>query len=156
MNNNYTCDKQVLRESAGAFFPGDNYLVSARKSQNSAVRGLVVRCLLFNPECSCSNPCVCANFFYSCFEAGFHFFRNYETPPFGFVRLFFENFLMSPKAPPFSFLIFCNRTNKKFQRVPFRFFGTVRLLKILIFSKIFHFSKGPPSIFFGVLQKNGC
>ena len=45
---------------------------------------------------------------------------------------------MSPKGPPFIFLIFCNRTNiKKSQRVPFRFFGTVRLLNILIFSKIF-------------------
>ena len=31
-------------------------LVSARKSHSSGVRGLVVRCLLFNPEVSCSNP----------------------------------------------------------------------------------------------------
>ena len=29
------------------------------------VRGLVVRCLLFNPEVSCSNPSVCAYFFAS-------------------------------------------------------------------------------------------
>ena len=40
-------------------------LVSARKSHSSGVRGLVVRCLLFNPEGSCLNPWVCANFFTS-------------------------------------------------------------------------------------------
>ena len=44
-------------------FPRDNSLVSARKSHSSGVRGLVVRCLPFNPEGSGSNPCVCANFF---------------------------------------------------------------------------------------------
>ena len=52
----YTCDKQVLWECAGAFFPRDNSLVSARKSHSSGVRGLAVRFLLFNPEGSCSNP----------------------------------------------------------------------------------------------------
>ena len=30
----YTCDKQVLWESAGAFFPRDNSLVSDRKSHS--------------------------------------------------------------------------------------------------------------------------
>ena len=30
----YTCDKQVLWESAGAFFPLDNSLVSERKSHS--------------------------------------------------------------------------------------------------------------------------
>ena len=45
----YTCDKQVLWESAGAFFSA-RQLVSSRKSHSSGVRGLVVRCLLFNPE----------------------------------------------------------------------------------------------------------
>ena len=44
------------------FSPGDNSLFSARKSHSSGVRGLVVRYLLFNPEGSCSNPFVCANF----------------------------------------------------------------------------------------------
>ena len=34
----YTCDKQVLWEGAGAFFPGDNSLVSALKSHSSGVR----------------------------------------------------------------------------------------------------------------------
>ena len=93
----YTCDKQVLWESVGAFFPGDNSLVSSGKSHSSRVRGLVVR-LLFNPEVSCSNPCVCANFFYKYSEAeGSDFFRHYETfrhceTFFGFVRLFFEIF----------------------------------------------------------------
>ena len=48
--NVHTCDKQVLWESAGAFFPGDNSLVSRGKSHSSRVRRLVVRCLLFNPK----------------------------------------------------------------------------------------------------------
>ena len=60
---NYTCDKQVLWERANFFFPGDNSLISDRKSHNSDFFGLVVRCLLFNPEAPGSNPCVCANFF---------------------------------------------------------------------------------------------
>ena len=60
------------------------------ESQNSAVRGLVVRCLLFNPECSCSNPCVCANFLNNCFEADFHFFGTMRLPPFGFVPKLFK------------------------------------------------------------------
>ena len=61
--NFYTCDKQVLWESANFFFPGDNSLISDRKSHNSDFFGLVVRCLLFNPEGPGSNPCVCAIFF---------------------------------------------------------------------------------------------
>ena len=102
---NYTCDKQVLWESAGAFFPRDNSLVSVRKSHSSGVRGLVVSCLPFNPEGSGSNPCVCANFFYKYPEAEVsHFFGTMRVNPFfGFVRLFFESFLMSPKDPPFIF-----------------------------------------------------
>ena len=58
---------------------------------------------------------------------------------FGTVRLFFENFLMSPKGPPLSFLIFCNGmfVNKSRRVPPFTFFGTMRLLlKEKIFSKI--------------------
>ena len=52
---------------------------------------------------------------------------------------FSQFFFMSPKIPPFIFLVFCNRTNvKKSQRVPsLRFFGTMRLLKILIFLQNF-------------------
>ena len=44
------------------FFPRDNSLISRGNSHVSRVRGLVVRCLLLNPEVSCSNPWVCANF----------------------------------------------------------------------------------------------
>ena len=124
------------------FFPRDNSLVSDRKSHNSGFFGLAVRCLLLNSEGPGSNPCLCANFFHKISEAeDSHFFRQYESPLplFGFLRLIFENFLMSPKGPPFVFLIFCNRTNvKKFTRVSsLRFFGTMRLLKIRIFSKTF-------------------
>ena len=59
---------------------------------------------------------------------------------------------MSPKGPPFIFLIFCNRTNvKKFKRVSsFKFFGTMRLLKIRIVKKV---SKWSPFNFLG-LGKN--
>ena len=119
--------------------------------------GLAVRCLLFNPEGPGSNPCLCANFFYKIFEAeDSHFFRQYETPLplFSFLRLIFENFLMSPKGPPFIFLIFCNRTNvKKFKRASFRFFGTMRLLKIRIFSKIFRSLQMVPLQFFWNIAK---
>ena len=132
----YTCDKQVLWESAGAFFPRDNSLVSARKSHNSGVRGLVVRCLLFNRGGPCSNPCVCAIFLTSNPKQKLLTFSALRPPTlFGFVR-FFRNFFNVPqRALPSIFLIFCNRTNvEKSQRVSsFRFFGTMRLLKILMF-----------------------
>ena len=149
----YTCDKQVLWESAGAFFPRDNSLVSDRKSHNSDFFGLAVRCLLFNPEGPGSNPCLCANFLTKFSKQKILTFFDNMRPPlplFGFLRLIFENFLMSPKGPPFIFLIFCNRTNvKKFKRVSsFRFFGTTKLLKIRIFFENFSKSpNGPPSIF---------
>ena len=158
------------------FFPRDNSLISRGNSHVSRVRGLVVRCLLFNPEVSCSNPWVCANFLTSIPKHKFlTFFGTMRL--FGFVRLFFEIFQMSPKSPPFNFLIFCNRKNvKKSQRVPpfFTIFGTMRLFKILIFvffSKVFlrlpsHFlfffqkflmsTKGPPFFLFDILQQNEC
>ena len=73
-------------------------LISRGNSHVSRVRGLVVRCLLFNPEVSCSNPSVCANFFTSIPKQKvltffgtmrlFGFVRLF----FGFVRLFFEIF----------------------------------------------------------------
>ena len=79
--DDYTCDKQVLWESA-IFFPRDNSLVSDRKSHNSDFFGLAVRCLLFNPEGPGSNPCLCANCSNKIFEAeDSQFFRQYETPP---------------------------------------------------------------------------
>ena len=127
------------------FFPRDNSLISRGNSHVSRVRGLVVRCLLFNPKVSCSNPWVCANFFYKYSEAeGSDFFRHYETfrlceTFFGFVS-FFSKFFKCPQRVLLSiFLIFCKRTNvKKSQRVPFlRIFGTMRLFKILIFLKNF-------------------
>ena len=163
----YTCDKQVLWESAGAFFPRDNSLISRGNSHVSRVRGLVVRCLPSNPEVSCSNPWVCANFFYKYSEAeGSDFFRHYET-----FRLcyFFSKFFKCPQRVLLSiFLIFCKRTNvKKSQRVPFfRIFGTMRLFKILIFfqkflrlpyfQKFFNVPKASSFQFFDILQQNEC
>ena len=121
------------------FFPRDN-------SHVSRVRGLVVRCLLFNPEVSCSNPWICADFFSSIAKHKvLTFFGTMRL--FGFVRLFrlcetfFSKFFKCPQRVLLSvfFLIFCKRTNvKNSQRVPFfRIFGTVRLFKILIFFKNF-------------------
>ena len=82
----------------GCFFFRATTLISRGNSHVSRVRGLVVRCLLFNPEVSCSNPWVCANFFTSIPKQKvltffgtmrlFGFVRLF----FGFVRLFFEIF----------------------------------------------------------------
>ena len=119
------------------------FLVSARKWHSSGVRSLVVRCLLFNPEGSCSNPCVCANFVYKYSEAEVsHFFGTMRLPLSRFVTLFSNIFNVSN-----------NRTNvKKSQRVPsFRFFGTMRLLKFsffVFFSKIFQSLQRVPLQFF--------
>ena len=91
------------------FFPRDNSLISRGNSHVSRVRGLVVRCLLFNPEVSCSNPWVCANFFYKYSEAeGSDFFRHYETfrlceTFFRLCETFFRNFLNVPKESSFQF-----------------------------------------------------
>ena len=87
----YTCDKQVLWEVRVVFFPRDNSLISRGNSHVSRVRGLVVRCLPFNPEVSCSNPWECANFFTSIPKQKIlTFFGTMRL--FGFVRLFFEIF----------------------------------------------------------------
>ena len=125
------------------FFPRDNSLISRGNSHVSRVRGLVVRCLLFNPEVSCSNPWVCANCFTSIpKQKVLTFFGIMRL--FGFLRLFFgfvtffSKFFKCPQKVLLSiFLIFCKRTNvKKSQRIPFfRVFGTMRLFKILIFFK---------------------
>ena len=146
----YTCDKQVLWESAGAFFPRDNSLVSARKSHSLGVRGLS-----FQPRGFVFEPVSMRNFFYKYSEAeDSHFFGNMRLLSFfGFVRLFVRKVFNVLKGSSLQFvLIFCNRTNvKKSQRVPsLRFFSTMRLLKILIFvffSKIFQRLQRFPFIF---------
>ena len=93
------------------FFPRDNSLISRGNSHVSRVRGLVVRSLLFNPEVSCSNPWVCANFFsvskYSEAE-GSDFFRHYETfrlceTLFRLCETFFRNSQNVPKESSFQF-----------------------------------------------------
>ena len=157
------------------FFPRDNSLISRGNSHVSRVRGLVVRCLPFNPEVSCSNPWVCANFFTSIPKLKvLTFFGTMRL--FGFVGLFsalldfFSKFFKCPQRVLLSiFLIFCKRTNvKKSQRVPFfRIFGTMRLFKILIFfqkffrlayffQKFFNVPKASSFQFFDILQQNEC
>ena len=108
---NYTCHKLSFRATT-RFTP--------QKSHSSGVCGLVVICLLFNPEGSCSNPCVCANFLQVFRSRRFSLFSAlWDFPPFGFVS-FFEIFSRSPKGVVFNFLIFCYRMNvKKSQRFPF-------------------------------------
>ena len=91
------------------FFPRDNSLISRGNSHVSRVRGLVVRCLLFNPEVSCSNPWVCANFLQVFRGRRFWlFFRHYETfrlceTFFRLCETFFRNFLNVPKESSFQF-----------------------------------------------------
>ena len=137
-------------------------LVSARKSHNSGVRGLVVRCLLFNRGGPCSNPCVCAIFLTSNPKQKLLTFSALRPPTlFGFVR-FFRNFFNVPqRALPSIFLIFCNRTNvEKSQRVSsFRFFGTMRLKNSHVFCfffEIFQRLQRFPFNFFEILQQNAC
>ena len=89
----------------------------------------------------------------------FTFSRKHTKPdvpkgsPFGFFSalcdFFFENFLMSPKGPPLSFLKFCNGmfVNKSRRVPPFTFFGTMRLLlKENFFFKNFNFF--PKKVFY--------
>ena len=90
-------------------------LISRGKSHISPVRGLVVRCLLFNSEVSCSNPWVCACLFTSIpKQTVLTFFGTMRL--FGFVRLFFRNFFNVPKESSFQFF--------------FRYFATERMVKI--------------------------
>ena len=97
----YICDKQVLWESAGAFFPRDNSFQPA-SSHSSGVLGLVVRYLLFNPDVPCWNRCVCANFFTRIPKGlPIQFFRHYETSPFfGFETIFSKIFYRPRSFPP--------------------------------------------------------
>ena len=115
----------MLWESAGAFFPDDNSLVSARKSHRSGVRGLVVRCLLFNPAGLCSNRCVLANFFPSIpKQKVLTFFGTRRLPPFSKGIFFILNlgFLRPSTLYPICFFlktgVFCMRLLKFFIEAP--------------------------------------
>ena len=120
----------------GCFFSA-RQLISRGKSHISRVRGLVVRCLLFNPEVSCSNPWVCAYFFTSVLKQKVLIF--FGTMTFRLCETFFRNFLNVPKESSFHFLIFCNRTNIKNRKMSllqnFRHYETVQ--NSLFFPKIF-------------------
>ena len=98
----------------------------------------MVSSLLFNPEVSCLNPCVCAHFFTSIpKQKVLSVLGTRETAFFGFVRLFSKNFQCPQSIFPSLCLIFCNRTNvRKSQRVPFfKFFGTMKMFLIFLFFK---------------------
>ena len=143
----------------GRFFPGDSSLVSRGKSHSSRVRGLVVRCLLFNREVSCSNPCVCAFFTSIPKQKVLTFFDTMRLPLFCLCETFFQKLHQS--VLPSICLIFCSRTNvRKSQRVPLSDFSTLRLFKFLIFLLFFfeNFLKDSKRSlqFFEILQHNGC
>ena len=139
----------------GCFFSA-RQLISRGKSHISLVRGLVVRCLLFNPEVSWSNPWVCAYFFTSISRQKVLTFFGTET--FRLCETFFRNFLNVPKSPPFNFLMFCNRTNVKNSKESlfqiFRHYETAIKISHFLFFENFLLKtpKSPPSI----LQQNGC
>ena len=151
--NFYTCDSKCYGKVRVLFFPRDNSLVSDRKSHNSDFFGLAVRCLLFNPEGPGSNPCLCANFFNEIFEAEDSLFSTIwdsPSPLLGFLRLIFENFLMSPKGPPFIFWYFATERTLKNSKGSllsdfFRHYETVK--NSHFFRKFFEVSNSPPSIF---------
>ena len=71
----------------------------------------------------------------------------------GFV-IFFPKFFIASKGSLVTVLIFCNRMDvKKLQKVPFSFFGTMRLVKIPIFCLILNFlNRYPPKTFFNTIR----
>ena len=83
-------------------------------------------------------------------DSGLTFDQFFSACNFGFVRLFSQIFLMTPKGPPFNFfdILITEWTFKKSQRVPpFTFFGTMRLtgdkkiskkISVKFFSFFFH------------------
>ena len=113
------------------------------KSHISRFRGLVVRCLLFNPEI----PVGMRLFFlyiskYSEAE-GSHFFRHYET--FRLCETFFSKFFKCPQRVLLSIFLYCNNECKKSQRVPFlRIFGTETVQNSHFFRNFLMSTKGPP------------
>ena len=90
--------------------------------------------------------------------------ENILRIPFGYLGVLhldlFQTFLKIFGLYPSFFLIICNKRNvKKSQMPPFTFFGTVRLFKIIMFDffrKHFNVSEWPLSIFFDILQQEGC
>ena len=136
------------------FFPRDNSLVSAGKSHSSGVRGLVLRCLLFNPEGSCSNRCVYAYFLKHSEAEGFHFFGTVRLPPFRVCD--FSKIFRCPQRPLQFMLIFCNRTNvKKFPKGSFFqifwHYDSLKFSFFVFFRNLFKVSKRSFN-FFDILQ----
>ena len=94
----------MLRESVGAFFSARQVAHCTRSWSSGKMLAFQSRGFVFEPVSMRS-------FFYIYYEAeGSHFFRHYES--FRLCETFFR-FFLSPKSPPFFFLIFCNKTNVK-------------------------------------------
>ena len=131
----------------GCFFSA-RQLISRGKSHISRVRGLVVRCLLFNPEVSCSNPWVCAYFFTSNpKQKVLTFFGTMRL--FGFVRLF-SKFFKCPQRVLSSIF----RSRKKFSTT----YAIVLFFFCFFFSRPFHenfkFLKNCPYDFHEILHSH--
>ena len=171
MQFHYTCDKQVLWESAGAFFPRDNSLARFTRQVAHFTRSWSSdKMLAFQPRGFMFEPVGMCLFFYKYSEAeGSHIFRHYET--FRLCETFFEIFLMSPKSPPFIFFqYFATERMLKIPKGPFfqnfRHYETVQNSRFLFFFENFkrlhsHFfqklsmsTKGPPFSLLDILQQN--
>ena len=97
----YTCDKQVLWESAGAFFPRDNSLVSDRKSHSLNLWPCKSQLLALGIE-------VNWDFLRSAKQkdvgSSLALDQNFLCMFFRLCDFFSQFFFMSPKISPFIFL----------------------------------------------------
>ena len=105
----YTCDKQVLWESAGAFFSVRQLSDFTRQLARFTRSWSSGKMLAFQPRGFVFEPVGMRLFFYKYSEAeSSHFFRHYETfrlceTFFRLCETFFRNFLNVPKESSFQF-----------------------------------------------------
>ena len=116
----------------------------SRKSHCSGVLGLVARCWLFNPEGSCSNPCVCTIFSSRIFQSKkiSHFFDTMRRPPFNLFHILQETNVKKTQRPSSLLTVFSIvRVFKKYSLcLEIRFSQAHTLYPIFVFSKTGVFS----------------
>ena len=120
----------------GRFFFRATTLVSRGKSHSSRVRGLVVRCLLFNPGGFVFEPCVCSNFLQVFRSRRFSLFSalwELWAPLFRLCETFFRKFFCVVKVSSLQFVWYFATERMLENFSLFRFFGTMRLSKFFIF-----------------------
>ena len=95
----------------------------------------------------------------------FYIFRHCDTVQKSHFKIFLGNFFQSLKGPPSIFFIFCHQLEfHKTQRVPpftilsLRYSADFGRSRLVCFFDDFLLKtpKSPPSIFFEILQQNGC